>query len=119
MNGTINKSCLIALSYFDSTEKVLKESVLAGIVKSADKELGITVLLSSDKSSNAEFIIPTDLSCWFVAPKGEFHTSQEGMKIINPDYLVTWDIHQTKNNTSDGEQQWWQWIPRTNKPKIN
>jgi len=119
INDTINKSCLIALSYFDNTSKVLKETVLAGVVKSADKEMGITVLLSSDTSNNAEFIIPTDLSCWFIAPKGEFHTSQDGVKITNPDYLVTWDIHQTKDDTPDGEQQWWHWIPRKNKPNIN
>jgi len=110
---------LIALSYFDITGKVLKESVLTGIVKSVDKDIGITLKLSSNNDTEAEFIIPGDLSCWFVAPKGEFHTSQAGIKVINPDYLITWDIHQTKDNTPDGEQQWWQWQPRCIKPNIN
>jgi len=61
--------------------------------------MGITIELSTlnDKNTAANFILPTDLSCWFTAPKGEFHTSQRGVKIINPDYLVTWDIYQVKD----------------------
>jgi len=119
IHDTVNKSCLIALSYFDITGKTLKKSVLAGTVKSVDKETGIALQLVSDTSSQAEFIIPCDLSCWFVAPSGEFHTSQSDMKVVNPDYLITWDIHQTKSDTPDGEQQWWQWQPRCIKPNIN
>lgn len=119
INDTLNKSCLIALNYFDISGKTLKQTVLAGTVKSVDKEIGITLRLVSDKTNQAEFIIPGDLSCWFVAPKGEFHTSQADIKVINPNYLITWDIHQTKDNTPDGEQQWWQWQPRCIKPNIN
>ncbi|OUS31807.1 hypothetical protein A9Q98_02460 [Thalassotalea sp. 42_200_T64] len=131
---TINKTCLIGLSYFDTKKNLLKQTMLAGKVSAVDKEMGITVelLANAEKSQNngksehskpANFILPANLSCWFIAPKGDFHTSQTGVKINNPDYLVTWDIHQTKENPdsnkpADGDQQWWQWQPRTQPPQI-
>ncbi len=127
IENTLNKSCLIGLTYYAAQGEELKQNILAGRVVKVDSELGITVELSTnDQSTGAHFILPTDLSCWFNAPQGEFHTSQAGVKIINPDYLVTWDIFQTKdqgNDTStksspDGEQQWWQWRPRTQPPNV-
>ncbi|WOH35958.1 hypothetical protein RI844_11250 [Thalassotalea fonticola] len=138
LSQTINKTCLIGLSYFDNKQNLLKQTMLAGTVTAVDKEMGITVeLLSSAEQSQdkaksvpskpANFILPANLSCWFIAPKGDFHTSQAGVKITNPDYLITWDIYQTKaqkteqeNNGKpvDGEQQWWQWQPRTQPPQI-
>ncbi|MEW6997564.1 hypothetical protein AADZ86_07660 [Colwelliaceae bacterium BS250] len=134
---TMNKTCLIGLSYFDKEHNLLKQSMLAGTVISVDKEMGITVELleatdnnlskatqtnakkNGDKKS-AQFMLPANLDCWFIAPKGDFHTSTEGVKITNPDYLVTWDILQTKSqeNIADGEQQWWEWQPRTTAPQI-
>jgi len=128
LEDTLNKSCLIGLTYFDVSGKQLKQTLLAGRVKSVDKEMGITLSLlgaSLDKEpankSSAEFILPANLSCWFKAPKGDFHTSQTDVKITDPDFLVTWDIHQTKDTSSkqEGEQQWWQWVPRTADPKVN
>lgn len=143
IEDTLNKSCLIGLSYFNVQGEQLKQNILAGRVISVDSKLGITVELSANDlsfngkgtSKSANFILPSDLSCWFTAPKGEFHTSQNGVKIINPDYLVTWDIFQTKEQQSspqgttqkkvsptekeqDGEQQWWQWSPRTQSPNV-
>ena len=157
IEDTLNKSCLIGLSYFNVQGEQLNQNILAGRVVSVDSELGITVellsasnvssdelssnefssnkLSSNNKKKGANFILPSDLSCWFTAPKGEFHTSQNGTKIINPDYLVTWDIFQTKEQQTneqqgnlqekssiekvkDGEQQWWQWSPRTQSPNV-
>jgi hypothetical protein len=136
IEDTLNKSCLIGLSYFNVQGEQLNQNILAGRVVSVDSELGITVELSAiGHEKPANFILPSNLSCWFTAPKGEFHTSQNGVKIINPDYLVTWDIFQTKaqkpetknqsqhSSTSsetvvDGEQQWWQWRPRTQSPNV-
>jgi len=132
IEDTLNKSCLIGLSYFNVQGEQLKQNILAGRVIEVDSEMGITIELSTsepstsnnDKKQKANFILPIDLSCWFNAPKGEFHTSQKGVKIVNPDYLVTWDIYQTKQKQSessdkpDSEQQWWQWRPRTQSPNV-
>jgi len=132
IEDTLNKSCLIGLSYFNVQGEQLKQNILAGRVIEVDSEMGITIELTTsepstsnnNKKQRANFILPTDLSCWFTAPKGEFHTSQKGVKIVNPDYLVTWDIYQTKQKQSessdkpDSEQQWWQWRPRIQSPNV-
>lgn len=130
---TLQKKCLIGLTYFDVNGEQLKQTLLAGIVKSIDDEMGITLSLFTIKSKKnikkpeAEFILPADMSCWFKAPKGDFHTSVENVRVTDPDYLITWDIYQTKaqktadgvkDNIKDGEQQWWQWRPRTQKPQV-
>jgi len=132
IEDTLGKSCLLGLSYFTVQGEPLNQNILAGRVIAVDKELGITLALFDAKSGDetmiipsnkaANFILPTDLSCWFTAPTGDFHTSQAGVKITNPDYLVTWDIYQTKepeeNESTDSEQQWWQWQPRTQAPNV-
>ena len=120
LEDTLQKNCLIGLTYFDLNGEQLKQSLLAGVVKAVDAEMGITLTLASKgEESGADFILPADLSCWFSAPKGEFHTSTEGVKATNPDYLITWDIHQSKEGIKEGEQQWWQWRPRTQPPVVN
>jgi len=131
LEDTLQKSCLIGLTYFDIDGKELKKQLLAGTVTAVDAEMGITLkLLTTNKNSetkDANFIIPATLSCWFKAPKGEFHTSHEQVKIVNPDFLVTWDIYQTKSQgksqddkkAQEGVQQWWKWYPRTEDPIVN
>ena len=130
LEDTLNKTCLLGLSYFNVAGDQLKQTILAGTVIAVDKEIGITIQLlqhKEAKKSKANFILPTNLACLFNAPQGDFHTSTQGVKITNPDYLVTWDIYQTKEDQSaikatkhsqDSEQQWWQWRPRTEPPKI-
>lgn len=122
----LDKSILIGLSYFDADNQLLEQKLLGGTVIKVDKENGLSILLSgqdeatSDKKNPAkrpEFILPTNLTCWFIAPQGTFHTSDHS-KITNPDYLVTWDIYQTKKDKEDGEQQWWEWVPRTTPPQV-
>jgi len=144
IEDTLNKTCLIGLSYFNVQGEQLKQNIIAGRVIKVDSEMGITVELygldnkadskldnknkaGTAQSQHAHFILPTDLSCWFNAPKGEFPTNQAGVKIVNPDYLVTWDIYQLKDqknsektpkSSQDSEQQWWQWRPRTQSPNV-
>ncbi len=124
---TLKKTCLIGLTYFDIDGQELKKQLLAGTVVAVDAEMGITIKLlttnKDDEKKDANFIIPATLSCWFKAPKGEFHTSHKQVKIVNPDFLVTWDIYQTKKpkdeKAEEGVQQWWKWYPRTEDPKVN
>jgi len=115
----VNKTCLVGLSYFNLQGELLKQNLITGSVTAVDAEMGITLQLQQKADgSAADFILPANLSCWFSAPKGEFHTSQEGVKVQDPDYLVTWDVHQTKDTTADGEQQWWEWVARTTPPQV-
>lgn len=122
LTDTLNKTCLLGLTYFDLKGNIIKQSLLGGTVTSVDEEVGITIVLTGQDQTTkkpAEFIIPTNLLCWFKAPKGEFNTSQEGTKIINPDFLVTWDVHQTQDKSAEGEQQWWEWVARTENPNVS
>jgi len=121
----IGKTVLVALSYFNATNEPLKQSLLAGKVISADSEQGLTILLTAsnndlnDELNKPQLIIPADFSCWFTAPKGDFHTSQKDVKITDPDYLVTWDIYQQQDkHIADKDQQWWQWHPRQVPPSV-
>lgn len=139
LNNTIGKTCLIGLTYFSAKGELLKQSLLAGKVSGVDVEKGIGVTLfeqdltraedsatsvkamnsgRATKSNEKEFILPTDLTCWFNAPKGAFHTSVKGVVINDPDYLVTWDIHQSKAVENSEQMHWWQWKPRTQAPQV-
>lgn len=125
ISQTLGKKCLIGLSYFNANKQLIKQSSIGGVVTNVDETQGITIELAQSNNNNghstepANFIIPANLSCWFVAPKGDFHTNIKDVKISNPDYLVTWDIYQTDNKSDDGEHQWWQWRPRTTPPALN
>ncbi len=123
LSSIINKTCLLGLTYFSAEGEISKQSLLAGTVVSQQSEQGICIRLTSGTS--ADFLIPNDLSCWFTAPKGDFYTSVEGVTVSDPDYLVTWDIYQTKKSTGSGrddneqqEMQWWEWKPRVLQPKV-
>ncbi|WP_416304825.1 hypothetical protein [Neptunicella sp. SCSIO 80796] len=115
----LNKTCVIGLTYFDLQGEAIKQLLLGGKVAAVDAEKGITVqLVSEAQDKNCDFILPVELACWFRAPRGDYHTSSNRYKIVNPDYLVTWDIYQTQQNKANGEHQWWEWVPRCQEPLV-
>lgn len=113
----LGKTCVVGLTYFDLKETIVDQKMLGGEIIKVDEENGLTLRLHG-QGDNAEFIFPANLSCWFIAPKGDFHTHNAQIKLTNPDYLVTWDIYQTQDDKSEGEQQWWEWVPRTSPPNV-
>ena len=117
------KTCLIGLSYFNQAAETIKQSQLAGTVVSSDPQDGITIELfkaagaePSKTEQAAMFILPPTLSCWFKAPKGHYSVSHT--QVQDPDYLVSWDIHQTQEHSEEGQHEWWQWVPRTAPPQV-
>ncbi|MFL0796443.1 MAG: hypothetical protein K6L73_03005 [Cellvibrionaceae bacterium] len=129
LTDLLNKTCLIGLSYFDTKGELLKQSQLAGTVIEADEEQGISIKLfaveseqsaneAKEKEKDPTFILPPNLSPWFIAPPGHYKNAESGIDLENPDYLVTWDIHQTQKETPDGDHQWWEWVPRTANPTV-
>ncbi len=126
LKDILNKTCLIGLSYFDMKGELLKQSQLAGTVIEADEEMGISVKLlaaltqqqAENKEKDPIFILPPNMAPWFIAPPGHYKNAESGVDIENPNYLVTWDIHQTQKETEDGEHQWWEWVPRTAAPQV-
>ena len=123
LDSILNKTVLVGLSYFDRHGELLQQQLLSGVVVETDKEKGIAVQLhqdqqSDDRQEDKHFVLPASLSCWFTAPKGNYHTSNSSRKIENPDYLVTWDIFQQQEEVTDGDHQWWEWQPRTVPPQV-
>ena len=125
LQDLLNKTCLIGLTYLNSKGDVLKTAQYAGIVKEVDAEEGIKVNLMAvegaetpaDKTPN--FHLPPSLDAWFLAPKGHYKNPEHKIDIQDPDYFVTWDVVKKKDEAQEGQQEWWEWHPRTANPSVN
>lgn len=132
LQDLLNKTCLIGLTYLNSNGDVLKMAQYAGTVKAVDEEEGITISLMpvaghdypdgrSSQTTGPNFHLPPSLEPWFVAPKGHYKNAEHHIDIQNPDYMVTWDIVKKKDadQVEEGQQEWWEWHPRTAPPSVN
>jgi len=131
IEDVLNKTCLIGLSYINTNGDLLKQAQYAGTVITVDKEEGITVKLmailtegkaDSKKGGKAEtpnFHIPASLDAWFIAPKGHYKNAEHHIDIVDPDYFVTWDVVKKKDDTEEGQQEWWEWHPQSQAPRVN
>lgn len=120
LEDLIGKTCVIGLSYFDLGGELMKQAQFAGEVVKVDAENGISVRLRHTDASveKAEFIVPPKLAPWFKAPPGHYRHAPTGVDIVNPDFVVTWDIHRTQDNTAEGQHEWWEWVPNTQPPQV-
>lgn len=126
MEKFIGKTCVIGLSYFDVDGGLIKQNLLAGKVRDVSKDDGIQIALMNTEGTStgqiasstegAIFMLPAEMRCWFTAPPGRYHAG--AVTLDNPDYLVTWDIYQTKRQVPEGTQQWWEWQPRLAPPQV-
>ena len=128
IDNILNKTVLVGLSYFDKHGQLLQQRQLSGVVVESDEEKGIAIKLTSQISNQGQnqqsetpehFVLPSSLNCWFKAPPGHYKNPQQGVDIENPDFLVTWDIHQKQEEVEDGTHQWWEWVPNTVSPQVN
>lgn len=122
LNELLNKTCLIGLTYLNTQGEELKQAQYAGTVVAVDAEEGITIELFALQEGQAirpKFHLPPSLDAWFVAPKGHYKNAAFKIDIENPDYFVTWDVVKKKDDTAEGQQEWWEWHPRTAAPSVN
>jgi hypothetical protein len=131
IEDVLNKTCLIGLSYINTNGDLLKQAQYAGTVITVDKEEGITIKLDAikgaEKGKKADsgsketpnFHIPASLDAWFIAPKGHYKNAEHHIDIENPDYFVTWDVVKKKDDTEEGQQEWWEWHPQSQAPRVN
>ena len=114
LSDVMTKTVIVGLSYFDNQGKMLQQQQIAGEVIGASPE-GIVL-----ETHTGPFNLPAELSAWFSAPPGEFRIPDIPDPIVNPDFLVTWDIYKVKDETKpDGQHEWWEWYPRTTPPSVN
>ncbi|MES2091990.1 MAG: hypothetical protein V4532_18710 [Pseudomonadota bacterium] len=120
LTDLITKTCVIGLSYFDLQGELMKQTQYAGSVVKVDSEDGISVRLQHTDATveQADFILPPNLDAWFKAPPGHYRHAPTGVDIENPDYVVTWDIHRTQDNTAEGQHEWWEWVPNVTPPQV-
>ena len=52
------------------------------------------------------------------AAPGHYRHAETGMDMLNPEFLVTWDIHRTQGNAAEGQHEWWEWLPNTVAPQV-
>ena len=75
--------------------------------------------LKGKKAETPNFHIPASLDAWFIAPKGHYKNAEHHIDIENPDYFVTWDVVKKKDDTEEGQQEWWEWHPQSQAPRVN
>ena len=121
----INKTCLIGITYINTNGDTLKSAQYAGTVIEVDAEEGIKVKLMAIAASptaneqTPNFHLPPSLDAWYIAPKGHFKNAEFNIDIENPDYFVTWDVVKKKDDTEEGQQEWWEWHPSGVPPRVN
>jgi hypothetical protein len=120
LEDLLSKTCVIGLSYFDNEGGLLKQAQYAGVVTRVDREHGISVQLQHSDATveQAAFIVPPNLDAWFKAPPGHYRHPVSGVDIENPDFLVTWNIYRTREQTAEGQHEWWEWVPNTTPPQV-
>ena len=122
LEDLIKKTCLIGVTYVDTNGDTLKSAQYAGTVIEVDGKEGIKVKLMAIEGLTKEapnFHLPPSLDAWFIAPKGHFKNAEHKIDIENPDYFVTWDVVKKKDDTEEGQQEWWEWHPRAVSPSVN
>ena len=114
------KTCVIGVCYFDLDGSLMRQNQLAGQVQKVDAELGITIALRHSDSAvvAADFMLPPNLAAWFKAPPGHYRDAASGVDLVDPDYLATWNVFRTQANASEGQHEWWEWLPNTERPQV-
>jgi hypothetical protein len=120
LEDLLAKTCVIGVSYFDLQGELMKQAQYAGTVVKVDAENGISVRLRHADAGveQPEFIVPPNLAAWFKAPPGRYRHAPSGVDIENPDYVVTWNVFRTQDNTADGKHEWWEWMPNLEPPQV-
>ena len=36
----------------------------------------------------------------------------------SPDFLVTWSVYRSQDNNAEGQHEWWEWVPNTERPQV-
>lgn len=120
LEDLLGKTCVIGLSYYGLDGELLKQSQCGGEVGAVDREQGVSVQLRHSDPTVAQpvFMLPPNLAAWYKAAPGRYRHAETGMDMLNPDFLVTWNIYRTQRNTAEGRHEWWEWMPNAMPPQV-
>jgi hypothetical protein len=91
MKNYIGKRLLVGISYYDSKDKLTEQIQFHGIITGVNKKV-ITIKRADTKE---DFTLPYKVQ---PAPKGEYRFKSTGEIVINPDFLVKWEVRNPKSN---------------------
>ena len=87
----VGRTLLIVLTYYSAEDEIVERRQLWGTVTEANKS-HIQV-----KQNNGEiFSLPSDLTEIEKAPLGEYRLHSTGEVVVNPDFLATWSITESR-----------------------
>ena len=87
----VGRTLLIGLTYYSAEDEIVERRQLWGTVTEANKS-HIQV-----KQNNGEiFSLPSDLTAIEKAPLGEYRLHSTGEVVVNPDFLATWSITESR-----------------------
>ncbi|CAH0992065.1 hypothetical protein SIN8267_02180 [Sinobacterium norvegicum] len=113
----LTKRIIIGLRYYDfEKQNLLQQKLLYGVVVKVMEEDGIVVELAP---KSEPFTLPSDISSWHPAPSGSFVVDELDDDVVDPDYLVRWDIVRGEQSNDKGEHEWWQWQAISEAPTID
>lgn len=114
LDELLDKLVLVGLNYFDTEGCVQRQNQISGKVIQVCAAQGIKIRLQ-----NGNVDIPADLSAWHKAPRGHYKLEQSNSVVVDPDYLVTWNVFPAvnfKNDYPNGVNE--QWLPTKKAPDV-
>jgi hypothetical protein len=113
----LTKRIVVGLRYYDfGKHNLLQQKLVYGVVVKVMEEDGIVVELAPNSEP---FTLPSDLSSWHLAPSGRFVVDDLDDDVVDPDYLVRWDIVRGEQSNDKGEHEWWEWQAVSEPPNID
>ena len=89
----IGKTILIGLTYYTEDNEFIEQKQYWGTVIESNENRILAKL-----NHGEIFALPPDLSSTQMAAPGEYHLRSTGETVVNPDYLMTWNINRPKED---------------------
>jgi hypothetical protein len=97
----IGKLLIVGLSKVDSHGRRIAQTQLHGRVLRVSENEGLVLELPD----GSEYYLPPDLTALQPAPPGEYMEHSSGETIAGPDFIVMWEIHQSREDPNAASWQ--------------
>ena len=84
----IGKRVLLGITYVNSTDEIIEQRQLHGVIETVTSEDGVAIRLSD----GTLFRLPPDLRGLEPAAPGVYKLRSTGEEVENPDYVWTWTV---------------------------